>query len=242
MAEYRHWHKSNCLNSSAFEHADSSTNQSNSPGRNSVVGSGDWEEGKKDAAEKEKRKKNATFPVLSIGMPEISRMREISDSANASNCRKEGMQSHVCTHCSPFLPLSYFAIPFSSLRPMVSRSLRYSLRSRTHVVVRMHTRAYTRRVLRKLAPYASIQISHLATCVSTPSDQPMWPSPRSASRSPLYSSLSLSIRWSPIFSNLTGPYRSRILTCGQKYLTVEKCTWVKFCNGKFTKPHNIFLI
>lgn len=36
-----------------------------------------------------------------------------------------------------------------------------------------HIRAYTRRVLRKLAPYASIQISHLATCVPTPSELPM---------------------------------------------------------------------
>lgn len=67
-------------------------------------------------------------------------------------------------------------IPISSSRPLVSRSLRYprTLRSRTHVVVRMHTRAYVRRVLRKLAPYASIQISHLShVCVPTPSDLPM---------------------------------------------------------------------
>jgi len=60
---------------------------------------------------------------------------------------------------------SSFAVEslFPSLRPLVSHSLRYlcTLRSRTHVVVRMHTRAYIRRVLRKLAPYVSIQISHV---------------------------------------------------------------------------------
>lgn len=65
-------------------------------------------------------------------------------------------------------PARHFA-PFD----LRSCSLRYpcTLRSRTHVV-RMHTRAYIRRVLRKLAPYASIQISHLATCVPTLSELP----------------------------------------------------------------------
>jgi len=79
------------------------------------------------------------------------------------------MQSRVCVHCSLFLshlPPRQFLPP--RRRPTVSCSLRYpyKLRSRTHIVLRMYTRAYTRRVLRKLAPYASIQISQPTTRVS----------------------------------------------------------------------------
>lgn len=78
----------------------------------------------------------------------------------------------VCPSSRQYNPL---VRSHSSLRPLNlrSQSLRYlcTLRSRTHVV-RMHTCAYVRRVLRKLAPYASIQISHLATCVPTLSELP----------------------------------------------------------------------
>jgi len=86
-----------------------------------------------------------------------------------SNCG-ENMQSHVLRAQFSIFPscISSFAVPrfpLPSTRPLVSRSLRYlcTLHSRTHVVVRMHTCAHIRRVLRKLAPYASIQISHVCT-------------------------------------------------------------------------------
>lgn len=80
---------------------------------------------------------------------------------------------HVSPHPSR---ASAFAVErlFPSPRPLGSYSLRYlcTLRSRTHAVVRMHTRAYIRRVLRKLAPYASIQISHVCTYSIRPAYTP----------------------------------------------------------------------
>lgn len=131
-----------------------------------------------------KRKEGRTFPISYIGKPEISRTRDIG-TRRTHLTGGESMQSHVCAYCSPrFSPhpsrVSSLAVklPLPSPRPLVSRSLRYlccTLCSRTHVVVRMHTRAYIRRVLRKLAPYASIQISHVCTYSVGPASAPVSP-------------------------------------------------------------------
>lgn len=158
----------------------------------------------------------AASPTLGIEKRDVQPFRsqapEISYARyriRRTHLRRESMQSHVYAQCSSrILSLPYLflfsirlslllpEIPISSSRPLVSRSLRYlrTLRSRTHVVVRMHTRAYIRRVLRKLAPYASIQISHLATYVPTLSDLLK----RSPSLTPFHSSL---CRFRPLQSN-----------------------------------------
>lgn len=170
--------------------------------------------GRKKRIGREKRKeKEKTQPFRSwTSVCRKSLVCALSDSTDAPNYG-ESMQPHVCRALfSTFLalpPSRPARPPLPSSRPLVSHSLRYlcTLRSRTHVVVRMHTRACTRRVLRKLAPYASIQISHLATCVPTPSELPMC----SLSSSSLFL-LSIPLSDAFILSNLTDSYHSLTLT------------------------------
>lgn len=134
----------------------------------------------KNDNDKEKKSQGETFPASDIGKSEISRICDIWDLANASL-----IVARVCSHtfARTILHISLLHLFFRCrelLFPPLDlwshvRSLRYlcTLRSRTHVVVRMHTCAYICRVLRKLAPYASIQISHVCTYFIRPAYTPV---------------------------------------------------------------------
>lgn len=152
-------------------------------------------------------------------MPEISRMREISDSANASNCGKEGMHAVARLHSlfslppslwlrnSLFLPSTYGFAQFAVLT-----SLEDTRRS-SYAYTRVYTPCTSQ--ISTLREHTNKPPSHV--CVYSIRPAYVTLSSFCFSFSSLF--LSFSIRWSPIFSNLTGPYRSWILTCGQKYLT-----------------------
>lgn len=154
---------------------------------------------KKNRSDKEKKRRNRTVRVSDIGEPKISRMRDIE--TRRTHLTVAEVRSHTFArtvlHCFSPQPSGAVELLFPSPRPLVSRSLRYlcTLCSRTYVVVRMHTRTYIRRVLRKLAPYASIQISHVCTYFVRPASTLV---SRPSSSSSCHSSLR---RFRPLQSN-----------------------------------------
>lgn len=140
----------------------------------------------------ERRRRASTFPISEAS--EICRKSRMHDRTRLTTTR-------VCSRMfAPYSVLHVFSLSLSvsaSLSPwnphfILSTSGLAQFAVPAHASLedthRMHTRAYIRRVLRKLAPYASIQISHLATCVlySIPTCLSM----RNPSLVPFHSSLS----------------------------------------------------